>query len=769
MVSSRAMRSAALPADLTSFVGRRSDLVAVRTLFSATRLVTLTGPGGGGKTRLAIRAGSEMRRAFPDGVYLVELASLRDADLLPQTVIDALAIREQPALPRMTVLTEFLQNRTALLVLDNCEQLVEPVAKLVDQILRAAPEVRILATSRQALRVSGEHLYPVPPLLAPYPDDPHPRGTITHYPSVALFVDRAVAVLPDFALTPENEAAVIRVCHRLEGIPLAIELAAARLSVLTVSELAARLDDRFQLLRAGSRNLPERHQTLKATIDWSYDLCTPREQRLWARASVFAVDFSTVAVEGICTDADLPVSEVLDAISGLVEKSILVREEHGEIVRFRMLESLRDYGLDRLEAEEAEALSRRHRDWYAELIERAEREWVGPEQLAWSRTLRLEHANVRRALEFSLSHPDEGHIGLRMVSRPWFWGSHNHITEALLWLDRGLACDSKASHERAWALATKAYMAAFQGDSETLATFAAGAKELALELDDLSAIAFANHVNGFRQSLGETGDVALAVPMLEEALEQYLRCDVPAQYVDALLLELASAHILVHDLDRGSEITERLYDRCAAAHEQLNFSYALWLRGWLALERGDAVAAEPLLLEAVRIKRTFQETLGLGLALEVTMWAVAAKGDAERSAVLIGGTDGVWRALGARLFARKRVRYEMPVREALGATRFAAAYERGAAMTIDETIAFALGDDEGRSITGEAAELGSLTKREREVAQLVAQGLSNKEIAAKLVISLRTAEGHVEKILTKQGFSSRAQVAAWLSGQATVS
>jgi non-specific serine/threonine protein kinase len=753
-----------LPADLTSFVGRRSDIIAVRTLFSATRLVTLTGPGGAGKTRLALRVAGEMRRAFPDGVHLVELASVRDADLLPQTVIDALAIREQPALPRMTVLCEYLQNRKALLVLDNCERVVDATAELVDQMLRAAPDLRILVTSRQALRVTGEHLYPVPPLLAPDPNDAHPLGTITHYPSVALFVDRAAAVVPDFAVTPENERAIIRVCHRLEGLPLAIELAAARLNVLTVAELAARLDDRFQLLRAGSRNLPARHQTLKATMDWSYDLCTPTEQRLWVRASVFATDFSTVAAEGICSDAALPAREVFDAVSGLVEKSILTREEHGELVRFRMLESVRDYGRDRLEDDEAEALGRRHRDWYAELLERAEREWAGPDQFRWSMTLRLEHANLRRALEFSMSHPDEEHIALRMVSKPWFWSSHNHISEALLWLDRGLTRDTGASHDRAWALATTAYMAAFQGDPETLASYAHRARELAIELNDLPALAYANHVRGFRQSLGQTGDVALALPMLEDALDQYLQCDLPAQYIDSLLLELASVHILVHDLVRGSEVTERLYERCASAHEQLNFSYALWLRGWLALERGDAAEAEPFLLDSVRIKRNFQETLGLGLALEVTTWAIAASGDAERGAIMFGGTDGVWRALGARLFERKRLRYEAATRAALGDQRFEAAYARGAALTIDQTLAFALRDAPGPSAEGDVVGLKTLTKREREVAQLVARGLSNKEIAAKLVISLRTAEGHVDKILTKQGFSSRAQVAAWLAG-----
>ncbi|WP_257980415.1 AAA family ATPase [Streptomyces sp. CB02959] len=279
---------------------------------------SLTGIGGVGKTRLALRVAGEIRRAFPDGVYFVDLASLRDPDLLTQTLIDALGIREQPSMDAVAVLDEFLRERRLLLILDNCDHLVEATAELVDHVLRTAPEVRVLATSREVLRIAGEHIYPVPPLLAPDPNDLLEPGAASRYPSVALFVDRSAAVVPGFTITPENEAAVVRPCHRLEGIPLAIELASARLRALIVDEL----DDRFQLLRDGSRNLPERHRTLQALVDWSYDLCTPIEQVLWARSPVFAGGFTAEAVEAICTD------DAVAAVGGSRHDRVSGRQVH---------------------------------------------------------------------------------------------------------------------------------------------------------------------------------------------------------------------------------------------------------------------------------------------------------------------------------------------------------------------------------------------------------------------------------------------------------
>ncbi|MEU5060139.1 MULTISPECIES: LuxR C-terminal-related transcriptional regulator [unclassified Streptomyces] len=754
-----------MPADLTSFVGRRHDLAAVRQLFSATRLVTLTGMGGVGKTRLALQAGNTMRRAFPDGVYLVELASLTDPDLLPQTVRDAIGLREQPAVDPLDALEDFLGKRRLLLVLDNCEHLVDATADLVDRVLRAAPDVKVLVTSRQALRTVGEHIYPVAPLRTPEPDALE-SGTATRYPAVALFADRAAAILPGFTITPQNEATVVRLCRRLEGIPLAIELACVRLRALTVDELASRLDDRFDLLREGSRNLPERHQTLRALIDWSYDLCTPIEQLLWARSSVFAGGFTTDTLESVCTDERLPASALLDTVARLVDKSVLIRGEHAGHTRFWMLETLREYGRARMaQSPEAADTARRHRDRYAELIRTAGLEWAGPRQEEWATRLQLEHANIRQALEYCMSVPGEAGTGLKMAAVPWFWGAMDHLTEARLWLDRGLALHQEPTIERAWGLATTAYIAGFQGDYDTLTTLADQAHELAVDLDD-RARAYADHVRGFRRSLGGSADLASAVPLFTEALSQYAASGLEAQYADSLMVELGASLIMLGDYDHARSVADELRARCAARGERWNLSYAHWLRGILELIEGDPERAEHELFEALRIKQVFRDTLGLGLTLESVAWTAAVRGEAERAALLFGATDQIWRTLGARQMLGFRRRYEAMARDRVGDARFEVACERGSRLGVDEVLAVALRESAADEAPRPSSPTSRLTPREQQVAHLVAEGMSNKEIAAKLVISLRTAEGHVERILSKQGFKSRAQIAIWVTQQA---
>ncbi|QSR24857.1 LuxR family transcriptional regulator [Nocardioides aromaticivorans] len=752
-------------AELTSFVGRRNDLTSVRQLFSVTRLVTLTGIGGVGKTRLALQVAGEMRRAFPDGVHLVELASLTDPDLVPQAVIDALDLPEQRVADPMSALSDFLRERRLLLILDNCEHLVDATADLLDQVLRGAPDVSVLVTSRQALRIGGEHIYPVPPLLVPDPEDTLAPGSAGRYPSVALFADRSAAVVPGFAVTPDNEAAVVRLCHRLEGIPLALELAAVRLRVLTVDELASRLDDRFQVLREGNRNLPRRHRTLQSLIDWSHDLCTEAERLLWARASVFAGGFGADSAEAVCADQALPAADVLDTIAGLVDKSILVREEHGRNVRFRMLETLREYGRARLtESGEQPAVARRHRDWFAHLIATASQEWAGPRQEDWATRLRLDHPDIRAALEYCVSEPGEARVGLGMSGELWFWGAMDHMSEASIWLDRLLALDHEPSRERAWALTMRGFNCIFVGgDPAVLDRCAREAIEIATAIDDAAAIAFAHHLAAYRRSVGSPDDLATAVSLFLEALAEYAAAGVPTQYADGLRVELAATYIALQDIDAADALVDEMYARCSAAGESWNHSYALWLRGMLALIRHDLDAAERDLAEALRIKGPFRDTLGLALTLEVASWTAAAQGDGARAAVLLGGTDVVWRSLGSRMLRGRRTRYEAQARAEVGDGLFDDAYRRGSALTVDETVAFAL-----RHETPEAAPApvdSPLTPREREVADLVAEGMSNKEIAAKLVISLRTAEGHVEKILSKLGFKTRAQIATWIAAQ----
>jgi len=761
-----------LPADLTSFVGRRSEIEEVRRLLSEGRLVTLTGIGGVGKTRVALRVAREVRRAFEDGVFLVELASLQDSALLPHTVIDALGVPERSAREPVAVLADYLRGRQVLLVLDNCEHVLEAAADLADRVLRAAPDVRILATSRQVLRIAGEHVYRVPTLPAPDPDQPMESGTAAHYPSVRLFADRSAAVVPGFVLTPDNEPAVIRLCHRLEGIPLAIELASVRLRVLALDDLADQLDDRFRLLRDGNRNLPRRHQTLEALVEWSHDLCTPAEQLLWARATVFAGGFSGDALEEVCADESLAESAILDALAGLVDKSIVIREEHGSFVRFRMLETIQAYGRARLVGSGDEpAVRGRHRDWCLRFVNAAGDAWFGASQREWAIRLQLEHANLRNALEYCMSLPGEARVGLRMAAVPWLWLSSGLLPEGRLWLERALAADLEPTPDRAWALASTGFIAVFQGD-EAAEPLAEEARQLAVRLGDPATLAFATHVLGTREHLGT--DLTRGVRRLLEARQQYADAGVTGLYPNSLRIQLATTYILLGDVDSAANVADELYQRCKEVGESWLLSYALWLRGLVALTRGNFARAEAELCEALKIKRFFHDTFGSALVLDILASSAVASGNPERAATLLGAAGQLWPAVGTPQFGSphliaRREEAEQTARRQIGDAAFDAAFARGGALTVEQAFAIALRESSPPAASPAAASTPrsaiELTRRENEVAELVAEGMSNRDIAARLVISTRTAEGHVEHILSKLGFTSRTQIATWIASR----
>ncbi|NUR85152.1 MAG: LuxR family transcriptional regulator, partial [Nonomuraea sp.] len=383
-------RAGELPADTTSFVGREAQVGAVKRLLTQTRLVTLTGPGGVGKTRIAIRVAREIRATFDDGVCLVTLSSLRDPELLANTVATALGLPEQQARPQLDVVVDYLTDKRLLLLLDTCEHLVDACAMLADVLMRSAPGLHIVATSRQPLDVPGEVGYPVPPLEL--------NGD-----AMTLFIDRAAAIVPGFAATPANRPLIATLCRRLDGIPLAIELAVVRLRALPLEELVSRIDNRLRLLSGGMRRALERHQTLRMTIDWSHDLCTAQERLLWARLSVFAGEFGLGAVEVICEGGELTGDDVIDSLIGLVDKSVVLREDREGAAHYRMLDTVREYGAERLAAlGEEDALRARHRDHYLERARRFAAEFIGPDQMTWLGWFEREQANLRLALEHCL-------------------------------------------------------------------------------------------------------------------------------------------------------------------------------------------------------------------------------------------------------------------------------------------------------------------------------------------------------------------------------
>jgi len=366
-----------LPAEVTSFVGRRRELADVKRALSKSRLVTLTGVGGVGKTRVAERLARDRRRAYPHGVWLVELGELSDPALLTQTVLMELGLRGQPSGDALEALIDALSGRRLLLVLDNCEHLLDEAAALAAALLRSCADLQILATSREPLRVVGEAVLPVPPMAAPEPDRRGGVAGLSRYDAVALFTERAVAAVPDFVLTEDNYRAVGTLCYRLDGLPLTIELAAGRLRSLSPAQILSKLDDRYALLTGGERGRPGRQQTLRASIDWSYQLCTPQEQRLWARMCVFAGGFELDAVQAVCSGGDIAADEMVDLVAGLVDKSIVVRQERGTVVQYRLLESIREFGLEHLnEAGDGPALRMRHSQWCAALIHTAKAEWI---------------------------------------------------------------------------------------------------------------------------------------------------------------------------------------------------------------------------------------------------------------------------------------------------------------------------------------------------------------------------------------------------------
>jgi predicted ATPase len=437
-----------LPLQLTSFIGREKEIVEVKRPLLGSRLVTLTGPGGTGKTRLALQVGAELLEFFPDGVWLVELASICDEILVPQTVAAVLGIRESSGRPILNLLTDYLRTKETLIILDNCEHLLSACAHLVTTLLQACPNLCILVTSREALDIPGEVPFRVPSLSAPDVRQIPPIEKLTQYESVRLFVERAEVIQPDFSLTNANASQVALICHRLDGIPLAIELAVARVKMMRVEQVAARLDDRFRLLTGGSRTALPRHQTLRALIDWSYDLLSEVERTLLERLSVFAGGWTLEAAEAICAGGNLERYDVLDLLTQLVNKSLVVpdRESDSE-VRYRLLETIRQYARERLlEAGGSDKVRERHLDYYLKFARRAEPELRGPYQVEWLDRLEKEVDNIRAALEWAMDVNIEASLQIA-GSLLWFWHIRGRKTEGIDWLGRALSKDAQGRND----------------------------------------------------------------------------------------------------------------------------------------------------------------------------------------------------------------------------------------------------------------------------------------------------------------------------------
>jgi len=456
-----------LPLELSSFVGREKQLAEVGRQLDANRLLTLTGSGGCGKTRLALAVAREMVEGFEDGVWQVELAPLVDPSLVPQAVASTLGLRDQPGRSPTEALSHHLESRNVMLVLDNCEHLVEACATLAEALLRYCPQLRVLATSREALGITGEVAWPVPPLSLPdlrrLPD----IESLPSYESARLFMERAAAVRPAFALTEHNAPAVAHICYRLDGIPLAIELAAARTKVLSVEEISERLDYSFELLTSGGRTAMPRQRTLYATMDWSYELLLDEERALFRRLSVFSGGFALGAAESVCAGEDLVRGQVLVLLSRLVDKSLVAMREVGGETRYRLLETVRQYGKEKLdESGEEDEVGRRHAGYCVGIAEEAEQKLGEPNQARWLVWLEAEHDNIRAALSFSLGEGGEAGEGVRLAAAMWpFWFARGYLSEGRRWLESAVSRTAPAGTlSRAKALNGAGWLAAYQDE-----------------------------------------------------------------------------------------------------------------------------------------------------------------------------------------------------------------------------------------------------------------------------------------------------------------
>ncbi|GAA4785455.1 LuxR family transcriptional regulator [Streptomyces sanyensis] len=759
------MRQGNLPAEATSFVGRRRETTLAREMLSRNRLLTLTGPGGIGKTRLALRLADQVKRSFPDGVWLVELAATKDEEAVVQTVLSALGRHDDGGRPPMTVLADHVRRRQLLLVLDNCEHVLLPCAALARSLLQAAPGLRVIATSRQSLGVSGEGVVPVPALEAPDPREGHPGRSSGE--AVQLFMERAAAALGDPAATAVDAHTAALICHRLEGIPLAIEMAAARLRVLSGEQILQRLDDRFALLTGGCRGGLPRQRTLQATMDWSFELCTPTEQLLWARMSVFPGTFDLDAVEAVCAFGALAPWDALDVLTGLADKSVVLREDHHPCARYRMLDTVRHYGLLRLgESHDEQPLRRRHRDHFHNVVLRARQDWFSPRQTEWTERLHRERPNLRTAMNFCFSTRGEAQAGLEMAAALW---SHRlgagSLSEERRWLERALASTAVPNQARARALWADGWLALLCGDPDAARIRVAECCAQAAQLKDPLTAAQAAQLEGLAALFAD--EFSQALPALEGALDRFGPCgDLGDVWSTVFLLGLACC---LQGDPRAADLSAQCLALCEEHGAQWSRPYALWLLGlhhWLRRETGHAIR---LLRDGLRTISPAHNRLAMAQCLEVLAWAHSHDGHHARAAELLGAAHSAWQLVGATLpgvgrLLHHRTACEELLVSRLGENRFTALHRTGAALETAQALALAL-DLQEAPAAGDPQPpplAQALTLREREVAELLAEGLTDREIAARLVISSRTAEGHVQRILRKLGCTSRVQVATWL-------
>jgi predicted ATPase/DNA-binding CsgD family transcriptional regulator len=808
------MLSASSP--LSTFIGRARELHEVRRLLDGARLLTLTGPGGVGKTRLALEAARELQSdpRFADGVSFASFAALTDAALVAQEIAAALGIHEEAGRMMLETLQEALQGRRVLLVLDNCEHLVDACAEIADALLRNCPGLTILATSRESLNIAGERVWLVPPLSTP-PTQKLDLNALLEFEAIRLFLERAQSADPSFTVSDANAAAVAEICTRLDGLPLAIELAAARVRLLGANAIAARLEDRFRLLTAGTRTALPRHQTMRSLVDWSYQLLGDAERSVFRRLGVFAGDWNLPAAEAICSDDEIEPGAVVDVLGRLVDKSLVVAQPPTPLgeVRYRLLETLREYAREQLAGDGTlAAMSRRHASYFLDLAEREEARYEEGDEAGALGRIEPEQDNIRAALRHFLA-SGEAELAARLAGATGkFWFFRGHLNEGRATLvdvlalaeQAGLAGRPNAGFAKA--LHAAALMDQGQGDYAACDEHLRVALEMWRQLEQPLEVAYELFVLG-RSELWR-GNREAARPLFLESIA-FARQAGNAAVVGRNQLWLAEAAFDDGDDAATRDWAQKALSSAETVGSRLNASMGLrllgdvearqghadrarelyeasvghareigrWFAAWSASHLADLLvdqhqlgAAGALVEETLITYRDAGDRQGIARALESCARVASALGRAPEALRLAGAAARLRENIGAPLppaQGRSLERHLSRARTTLGSRAAETAASEGRALTTPEAIREALAllavprpsSDTLAPHNSDAA--GPLTPRERAVATLVARGLSNRALARELVITEATAERHLGNIFGKLDLASRAQLAVW--------